>query len=39
MGRRYPYFGDFVDSNELQDLGFRGPTFTYQRRGIFERLY
>lgn len=28
-GIRNPYFGEFVDSNGLHDLGFKGPLFTW----------
>lgn len=38
QGKCCPHFGDFIDENELQDLGFRGLDFTWQRRGVFERL-
>ncbi|MBA0878497.1 hypothetical protein Goshw_021855, partial [Gossypium schwendimanii] len=33
-----PFFEEFVDSAELHDLGFKGPSFTWQRCGILERL-
>ncbi|MBA0705030.1 hypothetical protein Golax_017249, partial [Gossypium laxum] len=34
-------FGNFVDSCKLQDLGYSGPSYTWQRGGggIFEKLY
>ncbi|KAA3459207.1 reverse transcriptase [Gossypium australe] len=38
MGKRYSLFGNFVDSCELQDLGFRSPTFIWQRGGTSVRL-
>ncbi|XP_040934435.1 uncharacterized protein [Gossypium hirsutum] len=37
-GRRCPYFGNFVASAELHDLGFRGPPFTWHKGVLFERL-
>ncbi|KAH1081557.1 hypothetical protein J1N35_021318 [Gossypium stocksii] len=37
-GKRCPFFGDFVDSSELHDLGFSGPPFTWHRGTLFERL-
>lgn len=37
-GRRCPQFGDFVNMAELQDLGFKGPAFTWHRGGLFEKL-
>ncbi|TYI36076.1 hypothetical protein ES332_A03G117300v1 [Gossypium tomentosum] len=36
--RRCSLFGDFVRSIELKDMGFRDPSFTWQRGGTFERL-
>lgn len=38
LGKRCPFFGDFVDSYELQDLSFIGSTFTWQKCVTFERL-
>ncbi|MBA0817458.1 hypothetical protein Gohar_021897, partial [Gossypium harknessii] len=38
VGKRCDFFGNFVDSCELQDLGFNGPAFTWQRGGTFVRL-
>ncbi|KAB2094138.1 hypothetical protein ES319_A02G135800v1 [Gossypium barbadense] len=38
IGKKCPYFGEFLESNNLQDLGFQGPSFTWQRGGVFERL-
>ncbi|KAL1156476.1 hypothetical protein V6Z11_A08G094900 [Gossypium hirsutum] len=37
-GRRCPLFGDFVDKAEINDLGFRGPSFTWHMGLLFERL-
>ncbi|MBA0711798.1 hypothetical protein Golax_010945 [Gossypium laxum] len=36
--RRCSIFGDLMDSTELHDLGFRGPHFTWNRLGVFEKL-
>ncbi|KAH1107214.1 hypothetical protein J1N35_010982 [Gossypium stocksii] len=38
VGRHRPYFGEFIESKGLQDLGFRGSSFTWQKGGTFERL-
>ncbi|KAK5786661.1 hypothetical protein PVK06_041299 [Gossypium arboreum] len=38
IGKRCNYFGNFVDSCNLQDLGFVGPSFTWQRGNTQERL-
>ncbi|KAA3474044.1 tyrosine decarboxylase 1-like [Gossypium australe] len=38
VGKRCDFFGNFVDSCKLQDLGYSGPSFTWQRGGIFVRL-
>ncbi|XP_016667281.1 uncharacterized protein [Gossypium hirsutum] len=38
LGKRCPFFGEFMDSALLQYLGFRGPHFTWLRGGIMERL-
>ncbi|TYH06512.1 hypothetical protein ES288_A08G160800v1 [Gossypium darwinii] len=38
LGKRCPYFGELVESKNLQDLGFQGPSFTWQRGGVFEKL-
>ncbi|KAL1178795.1 hypothetical protein V6Z11_A03G118300, partial [Gossypium hirsutum] len=38
LGKICPFFGEFMDSALLQDLGFRGPHFTWKRGGIMERL-
>lgn len=38
MGKRCPLFGDFMDLSKLDDLSFRGPQFTWQRREVDERL-
>lgn len=38
IGERCNFFGNFVDSCALQDLGFSGPSFTWQRGGTFLRL-
>lgn len=37
-GKRYNHFSSFVESYQLQDLGFVGPLFTWQRAGTHERL-
>ncbi|KAH1096692.1 hypothetical protein J1N35_013613 [Gossypium stocksii] len=37
-GRRCLHFGDFVDSVELHDLGFRRPHFTWHRGSLSEHL-
>ncbi|KAA3474367.1 LINE-1 reverse transcriptase [Gossypium australe] len=33
-----PLFRDFIDTLVLQDLGFKGPAFIWQRGRVFERL-
>lgn len=38
IGKRCKLFGNFVDSCKLQDLGFIGPSFTWQRGNMQERL-
>lgn len=38
LGWRCPHFGNFLDDNNLYDLGFRGPPFTWQRGNTFEKL-
>ncbi|KAA3465047.1 tyrosine decarboxylase 1-like [Gossypium australe] len=38
IGKRCKLFGNFVDSCGLQDLGFNGPKFTWQRGGTSARL-
>lgn len=38
IGKRCPYFCDFVDSSNLHDLDFRGPPFTWHKGHLFERL-
>ncbi|KAA3476668.1 reverse transcriptase [Gossypium australe] len=38
IGTRCKLFGNFVDSCGLQDLGFSGPKFTWQRGGTSVRL-
>lgn len=30
LGKRYRYFGNFIEIFELQDLGFSKPSFTWQ---------
>lgn len=35
-GKRCKYFGDFVDSCQLHDLGFTGPSYIWHRAGTFE---
>ncbi|KAH1098638.1 hypothetical protein J1N35_015559 [Gossypium stocksii] len=37
-GKRCHFFGDFVDSANLFDLGFQGPPFTWHKGALFERL-
>lgn len=37
-GRRFPFFGDFMESAELNDVGFRGSPFMWYKGGVFERL-
>lgn len=37
-GKRCPYFGEFVETTDLYDLGFRGPPYTWHRGNLFERL-
>ncbi|KAA3482036.1 RNA-directed DNA polymerase (Reverse transcriptase) [Gossypium australe] len=36
--KRCEFFGNFVDSCNLQDLGYIGPSFTWQRGGTLVRL-
>ncbi|KAH1097249.1 hypothetical protein J1N35_014170 [Gossypium stocksii] len=36
--KRYDLFGNFVESCALQDLGYNGPSYTWQRGGTFVRL-
>ncbi|KAB2034787.1 hypothetical protein ES319_D04G107800v1, partial [Gossypium barbadense] len=38
IGKRCNLFCNFMDSCNLQDLGFTGPSFTWQRAGKSERL-
>ncbi|KAH1081118.1 hypothetical protein J1N35_020879 [Gossypium stocksii] len=38
MGKRYPHFGNFVDSTDLHDLGSKEPPFTWHRGSLFEHL-
>lgn len=38
IGQRCPFLGKFLDGNNLHDLGFHGPPFTWQRERTFERL-
>ncbi|KAA3474645.1 reverse transcriptase [Gossypium australe] len=38
IGKRCNFFGNFVDSCDLQDLGFHGPPFTWQRGETLVRL-
>ncbi|KAA3475888.1 reverse transcriptase [Gossypium australe] len=38
IGKRCDLFGNFVDSCDLQDLGFKGPPFTWQRGETLVRL-
>ncbi|KAL1171457.1 hypothetical protein V6Z11_A05G282800 [Gossypium hirsutum] len=38
VGKRCNFFGNFVESCELQDLGYSGPPFTWQRGGTLVRL-
>lgn len=33
-----PFFGDFMEPTKQHDLGFRGPSFTWHRGGVFEHL-
>ncbi|KAA3453866.1 reverse transcriptase [Gossypium australe] len=37
-GKRCEFFGNFIDSCDLQDLGFKGPPFTWQRGETLVRL-
>lgn len=37
-GRRCSQFGNFVDMAKLHDLGFKGPSFTWHKGRLFERL-
>ncbi|KAL1067721.1 hypothetical protein V6Z11_D12G149600, partial [Gossypium hirsutum] len=37
-GKRCDFFGNFVEFCELQDLGFNGPAFTWQRGDTFVKL-
>ncbi|KAK5785078.1 hypothetical protein PVK06_039623 [Gossypium arboreum] len=36
--RRFPFFGDFIESAELNDVGFRGSPFMWYKGGVFECL-
>ncbi|KAL1060749.1 hypothetical protein V6Z11_1Z072900 [Gossypium hirsutum] len=38
IGKHCDFFINFIDSCALQDLGFCGPSFTWQREGTFVRL-
>ncbi|KAK5793701.1 hypothetical protein PVK06_034854 [Gossypium arboreum] len=38
VGKRCNFFGNFVESCELQDLGYSGPSFTWQRGCTLVRL-
>ncbi|XP_016742979.1 uncharacterized protein [Gossypium hirsutum] len=38
IGKICGLFSEFMDSMGLQDLGFNGPNFTWNRGGVFERL-
>lgn len=38
MGKRCKLFGDFVNACNLQDIGFIGPAFTWQRGNTHERI-
>lgn len=38
LGKRCNLFGAFVDSCNLQDLGFVGTSFTWQRGSAMEKL-
>ncbi|KAK5775605.1 hypothetical protein PVK06_043512 [Gossypium arboreum] len=38
MGKRCKLFGNFVESCNIQDLGFIGPAFTWQRGNIADFL-
>ncbi|KAA3489594.1 reverse transcriptase [Gossypium australe] len=38
VGKRCKFFGNFVDVCNLQDLGYIGPSFTWQRGSTAERL-
>ncbi|KAL1150107.1 hypothetical protein V6Z11_A10G235400 [Gossypium hirsutum] len=38
IGRRCEFFCNFADSCVLKDLGFNGPSFTWQRGGTSVRL-
>ncbi|KAA3458339.1 reverse transcriptase [Gossypium australe] len=38
IGKRCKLFGTFVDNCNLQDLGYIGPSYTWQRGNTFERL-
>lgn len=37
-GKRYSYFGNFVDSTGVHDFGFKCAPFTCCRSGVYERL-
>lgn len=37
-GKRCPYFGEFMETIDLYDMGFRGFPFTWHRGNLFERL-
>ncbi|KAA3478521.1 reverse transcriptase [Gossypium australe] len=38
IGKRCKLYGTFVDNCNLQDLGYIGPSYTWQRGNTFERL-
>lgn len=38
MWRRCAHFGNFMETKNLHDLGFCGPSFTWQRGRVYERL-
>lgn len=38
IGKRCNLFGNFVNSCNLQDLGYVGPVYTWQRGDILDRL-
>lgn len=37
-GRQYPLLENFMKYAKLQNLGFKGPSFTWHRGGMFECL-
>lgn len=37
-GQRCSFFGDFVDTSKVHDLGFKGSPFIWHRGSLFERL-